>query len=295
VAALLATAIMVWGRPASADEVVLEHVGLALVANLELPDGKRLADGPVAILVHGTLAHHGVELVRNLQAGLKQRGLASLAITLSLGLDGRKGMLDCTLEHAHRASDAVDEIAAWIAWLEARGVSEAALIGHSGGAQQVALFASVEPLGTVRKLVLIAPPVEAPDAMARRYREAFGADLTDLIARAQKLVDDGEEDALIEAAGFLQCKDVRVAAAAVLDYYDPEQKRSAIGLLEEVKRPTLVVAAGADTVSPDVARHVEARKPGSHVTTLVLDGADHAFKGRHMNPLTNTIADFLRR
>lgn len=282
-------------RPAAAEDIVLEHLGLALVARLELAPDKRLEEGPVALLVHGTLAHHAAEPVRGLQMALQQRGIASLAITLSLGLDARRGMFDCTLEHAHRASDAVDEIAAWIAWLETRGAPAVILVGHSGGAQQVALFASVDPTAVVKKVVLVAPPVESPDTAASRYRKAYGASLADLIQRAEKLVEDGDEDALIDAAGFLSCKGVRVAAASVLDYYDPQQKRTALGLLDEINRPVLVAAAGADDISPDVSRHVAAANPGTHVSTIVIDGADHAFRGRTVEQLADAVAGFIRR
>jgi pimeloyl-ACP methyl ester carboxylesterase len=294
-AAATVLAVLSSPPPAAAEDVVLEHLGLAFVARLELPPGKSLDEGPVALIVHGTLAHHAAEPVRGLQAGLQRRGIASLAVTLSLGLDARRGMFDCTLEHAHRASDAVDEIAAWIAWLEARGAGSIVLAGHSGGAQQVALFASVDPIAAVKKVVLVAPPVDTLDVAASRYRKSYGANLADLIQRAEKLVADGEEDALIDAAGFLTCKSARVAAASVLDYYDPGQKRTAIGLLDEINRPVLVAAAGADDVAPDVPRHVAAANPGAHVSTIVIDGADHAFRGRHMDLLADGVAGFIRR
>ncbi|MGI9383086.1 MAG: hypothetical protein ACR2PO_08015, partial [Methyloligellaceae bacterium] len=132
--ACLAPALLV--SPVLAEEVSIEHKGLALLGSLEVADGASLAQDGAVLLVHGTLAHHRMEIMATLQALLKERGLNSLAITLSLGLDRRQGMYDCGLTHRHRHSGAQAEIAAWVAWLQARGAGAITLLGHSRGGNQ---------------------------------------------------------------------------------------------------------------------------------------------------------------
>lgn len=291
---LLLAAVLQLGSSASAEEVRREHIGLALLGNLEVPAGKRIEGAPVALIVHGSLAHHGMEIVTELQSRLKAQGVTSLAITLSLGLDARRGMLDCTVEHDHRASDAVEEISAWIDWLKERKAASVHLVGHSRGAQQVAQYAAGEPDDAMGRIVLVAPPTDTPAEAAARYREAYGADLDQVLAGATKLVQDGEEDTILDLPGFLSCKPARVTAAAAIDYYDPERKRAASGLLASIKQPVLVVAGSADHVSPEVAARVAAAKPGPHVTIETIDGADHFFRDLFADDLAEKVAGFLK-
>ena len=247
--------------PCAAAEVRFEHVGLSLLANLELPEGKTLSQAPVALVLHGTLAHHDMEIIKALQTGLRTRGVATLAITLSLGLDSRRGMFACEREHDHRSADAIDEIGAWMAWLEERGATSPTLIGHSRGAQQVASFASVAPKRAAHRLVLIAPPSDTAEMAVQSYRTAFSADLPALLANAKKLIETGEEDTLIAVPGFLHCRAVRVTAAAFFDYYDPDKYAVPLGILDGLENTVLVVAGSSDRVSPDVAARLAARPP----------------------------------
>jgi hypothetical protein len=113
-------AILLWGAPVWAEEVKIPHDGLTLNADLTRASGKTLADG-VVLIVHGTLAHNRMETIRNLSDVLVDRGLSTLAINLSLGLDDRHGMYDCKFAHRHRYLDSGREIGAWLNWLKTRG------------------------------------------------------------------------------------------------------------------------------------------------------------------------------
>ena len=77
------------GRSA-AEEVTLEYLGLDVTANLEIAQGKSLKDGAV-LLVHDTQGHGRMEFMASLQDGLRDHGINSLAITLGLGIDKRRG------------------------------------------------------------------------------------------------------------------------------------------------------------------------------------------------------------
>jgi alpha/beta superfamily hydrolase len=132
IAVLIVFAIwfVVPAKSAHAEEVTLPYKGVTLNANLELAEGKQLADGGV-LITHGTLAHSGMEVIATLQELFKQHGRSTLAVTLGLGVDNRHGMYDCKTPHTHRHTDAVNELAAWLDWLKGRGAQQVVLMGHS--------------------------------------------------------------------------------------------------------------------------------------------------------------------
>ena len=282
-------------RPSVAEEVRLEHVGLSFLGNLELPQGKTLAQAPVALVLHGTLGHHDMEIIKALQAGLRTRGIATLAITLSLGLDSRRGAFACEREHDHRSADATDEIGAWIAWLEGRGAKSPTLVGHSRGAQQVASYVASTPKRAANRLVLVAPLSDTAEMAIQSYRTAFAGDLSEILADAKKRIDAGEEDTLIQAPGFLYCRAARVTAAAFADYYDPAKYAVPLGILGELENTVLVVAGSDDRVAPDVAARLAARPPNPRVTLQVIDGADHFFRDLFADDLADVVSTFIHR
>ena len=164
------------GLPAQAAEVELPHAGLTLNGNLELADGRTVPDG-VVLITHGTLAHGRMEITRSLQDLLRERGVSSLAITLSLGVDRRAGNYDCSVPHTHRHADAVSEIAAWVGWLKAKGATSVTVLGHSRGGNQTAWYAAEHRDPVVNKVVLIAPMTQDAAATAAGYQRAFKKDV----------------------------------------------------------------------------------------------------------------------
>ena len=115
---------------AGAKEIKINHGNLILNAELHLSDGKTLKDG-VVLMVHGTLAHNGMDTIKNLAAVLNERNFNTLAINLSLGIDNRHGMYDRAFPYHHKHPDALDEITAWFDWLKAQGAGNVAVLGHS--------------------------------------------------------------------------------------------------------------------------------------------------------------------
>src|SRR5690606_31014262 len=109
--------------------VELDIAGKVALADLVQPEATE-ANG-VLLIVHGTLAHKDMELIEALQTALADRGFASLAPSLTLGLDRREGMYDCAQPHTHAHEDAVAEIGAWVKWLKDNGTQQVWLLGHS--------------------------------------------------------------------------------------------------------------------------------------------------------------------
>lgn len=267
---LLCLALAALVPPVLAEEVSIDHRGLGLVGSLELADGASLERDGAVLLVHGTLAHHRMEIMATLQALLKERGLNSLAITLSLGRDRRKGMYDCGLAHRHRHSGAQAEIAAWVAWLQAKGAGQVTLLGHSRGGNQVAIYGRTRPHEAVRRLVLIAPSTWTFEKAAKSYGRRSKVALSDRLEAARKLVAEGRGDQLLEDIPFLHCRTARVAAAAFVDYYAPNEDRFTPGILPSIERPVLVISGSADTVVPDLAQALQRLAPGKSVATKII-------------------------
>jgi hypothetical protein len=93
----MAVAVMLHINAVQAAPVSQEYLGLEVSGNLELAAAKTLEKDGAVLIVHGSLAHHRMEVIAKLQDNLKTLGVNSLAITLSLGLPKRSGMLDCKL------------------------------------------------------------------------------------------------------------------------------------------------------------------------------------------------------
>lgn len=195
-----------------AKEVTISYQGLTLNANLELAAGKKLADGAI-LITHGSLAHRGMESLLNFQSLLNEKGYNTLAINLSLGLDNRHGMYDCPVPHRHRYTDAADEIGVWLDWLKKQGAKRVALLGHSRGAAQTALYAA-ERNNALTKAVILLAPATLDNASPGEYAQRFQQPLMPLLERAQKLVKTGKGDSLLEHVGLLTCADTSATAAS---------------------------------------------------------------------------------
>ena len=272
---------------AMAAEVSLSFRGLALSGALVLAEGKDPADG-IVLITHGTLAHHRMEIVATLQALLAERGLSSLGITLSLGIDARRGMYDCALAHRHRQSGAADEIAAWVRWLGAHGARRIALMGHSRGGNQTARFAAEADHPAVVAVVLLAPATRNAEVAARRYAAAGGGELASVLERARR----AEPDDMLKGVRFLFCRDTSVAAGSFLDYYADDRRHDTPSLLPEIAKPTLVIAGSADRVVPDLPQRVAPFL--DHDTRLVVvEDAGHFFRDLFAEDVADAVAEFL--
>lgn len=261
---------------AQAEPVQIKPSLLRLNGNLDLPAGKSVADG-VVLIVHGTLSWYGQETIAALQKNLEARGVGSLAITLSLGVDDRQRTRRCDVVHDYAVAGAKREVGLWIDWLAGQGARTVDLLGFSRGGAQVATFAP--ELARARRVVLLAPAFASADEQARAYQSAFGHPLAPEIAEARKNPLDQR------SVDFLTCKQAPVLNATFLDAYADLPPSLAV----KTGHPTLVVVAGKDEVVPDLA----AKLP-SDVKPVVIDGASHFFLDLHGEEAADAIAKFLK-
>ena len=286
------------GTSASAEEVSTRFRGLSLLGNLELAEGKGLESG-VALIVHGTLAHRGMEIISELQKHLKSRGTSTLSITLSLGIDRRTGPFDCGALHAHRPTDALDEIDAWIGWLKTSGATDIALIGHSLGGNQVAVYAADRNDPSIGSIVLLAPGTFDAVRAAERYKARFGVDLNEVLANAQDKVRAGHAVDRIQGIGFLNCENATATAGSVVAWYGPDSRRHTPALLPRMVPRTLVIVAGSDEIVPDLADAVAplARDAGAgrgEIRVHTVEGADHFFRDLFIEDAADVMAEWLK-
>lgn len=277
-AAAAAIAVLLTYQTASAEDKAVQtrQGNLTLNGNLALAAGKTVKDG-VVLITHGTLAHNGMEVVKAMQAGLADRGINSLAITLSLGLDNRQGMYDCAVPHKHKHTDALDEIGAWLGWLKGQGASKAVLMGHSRGGAQTALFAAERADSMVSKVVLLAPMTYDEKAERETYQTKYGKKLAEPLGKAVALVKAGKGGEMMTATDFIYCPGATVSAAAFADYYQPDQRLGVVAPLAKIKVPTLVIAATDDQVVKGLPEAVKPLADGKKVKLVTVSNADHFF------------------
>ena len=262
---------------ASAEPVQIKPSLLRLNGNLEMPAGKTATDGIVVIL-HGTLSWHGQETIVALQKNLKARGVGSLAITLSLGVDDRQRTRRCDVKHDNALAGAKREMGLWLEWLKGQNAKYVDLLGFSRGGAQVAAFAP--EFQDVRRVVLLAPAFATSVEQAEIYKRAFGHDLAAEIEEARKAPLQQR------TVDFLTCKQAPVLNATFLDGNSEMPPR----LAAKTGHPTLVVVAGKDEVVPDLAKRLP-----SDVKPVVIDGADHFFHDLYGEEAADVVAKFLTR
>lgn len=275
-----------------AQEVSLTHGGLTLNASLETT-GDDWRQGPVVLMTHGTLAHGRMEIMRTLQEVLKDRGISSLSMTLSLGLDDRRDLYDCATPHSHKHSDALEEIGAWLGWLKSQGVGQAALLGHSRGGNQVARFVVEHPEAPLSAVILVAPQTWDEAAAAADYQKRFGTELAPRLEVAQGLQAEGKGGEPMAPVGFIYCADASATADAFISYHAPDPRMDTPALLSDIKVPLLVVAGTEDDVVPGLVEKVGPQADGERLRLLVLDGADHFFRDLYAEEIGDAVQSLL--
>jgi pimeloyl-ACP methyl ester carboxylesterase len=249
-------------------------------------------EGPVFLLLHGTLAHAGMDTIAGLADALEESGYASLSITLSLGESDRQGMYDCAATHVHRHEDAGAELAVWLEWLAARGAGPVVLLGHSRGGNQAARFA-VEQHPRLEALVLLAPQTWNADEHGQGYEQRFGAALAPLLAQAEALVAAGRGDELIDVPGFLYCEDARLSAAAFVSYYATDPDMDTPTVIRRSKLPVLVVAGSEDPLTAGIESSLAEQTGAGDIELVLIDGADHFFRDLYAYDVVEAVEAFL--
>jgi pimeloyl-ACP methyl ester carboxylesterase len=288
----LALSLAFAATAANAEDVTITHGTVTLNANLETA-GTEWQKGPVVLMTHGTLAHGRMEIMQSLQSALKDRGISSLSMTLSLGLDNRHGMYDCATPHTHRHADAVEEIGAWLGWLQSQGVARVALLGHSRGGNQSARFAAEHPDAPLSAVILVAPQTWGESDAAADYQKRYGKELAPQVEQARQLEAAGKGGSRLEHVDFVYCPDSAATASAFLSYYAPDPRMDTPHLIPEIEAPVLVVAGSEDDVVKGLTEKVQPLADGQRVRLIVVDGADHFFRDLYAEEIADAVQELL--
>lgn len=290
--AALAFALGMAFTAVQAEEVTVKQGDTTLRAELTLADGKTAKDG-VILLLHGTFAHNKMEIMQSLTDLLKEKGYNTLAVNLGFGVDKRPSdMLDCSIEHKHKHEDAVAELDTWMNWLKGQGASKVVVLGHSRGGNQAAWYAAEHDSDLLTKVVTVAPATFDPDKSGQEYEERYKKPLADIMAAAQKLVDAGKGDTVMELPGLVYCEQAKATANSVLGYYKPDERRNTPSLLPKIKKPMLIVMGSADEVVADLPAKLEGIKQ-DNLTVETVEGADHFFLDLYADELADKVATFV--
>lgn len=280
---------LISGSAVAAEPVVVEQkIGnlTALADWVQADDAEAAA--PVILLLHGTLADKDQELIDTLQELLSERGISSLAPSLTLGIDRREGAYDCAVPFRHTHEEAADEMAVWAQWLKVQGHNNIVAAGHSRGGNQAALFARARPELT-QKLVAIAPAVGRENAIrAKRYKSRYRADRSAVLASA----DQGGD--LIDVPGIVYCRDTKATPAAIRSYIGGAfADRDTPSIVTKLPMPVLVIAGSADTTVPEVPGRMATIADGERVRLEIIEDADHFFLDFYAEDAADLIAEFV--
>lgn len=278
-----------------AEEVRIAYNGLTLNAELSLADGANLGDG-VVLVVHGTLAHNAMETISGLSAVMNERGLATLAINLSLGVDDRHGMYDCATPHRHAHMDALGEIDAWMTWLQDQGAGSVSLFGHSRGGNQAARYAAEKGHPLLRDVTLLAPATWDAERAAEAYEKSHGAPLSVMLKKAEDRIAAGKGSDFLDGAGLLYCPSGSdVTADSFAAYYRADPRFNTPDILTEISVPVLVIAGSEDTVVRNLANSVAPMADGVRLTFATVDGADHFFLDLYAEDVVDFMEELFNR
>ncbi len=278
----------------AAKDVTVEHQGIALNGTLDLAAGKALADG-VILMVHGTMAHKDMEIMRQFRGMFRKNGYSTLAVNFGLNVDNRRDFYDCARPSTHRKADALGEIGAWLDWLQASGAKRVVLFGFSRGGQQAAWFAAERDHAAIASLVLLAPINPGEFAQALRYEMQFSKPLKPLLDQAHALIKAGKGQSRMEKVPFLTCPETSVTAESFVSYYAPGPQIEMPALLKRVKKPAFVVVAGGDTIVRNLDQQIAHLVDGTRLQMALVSGSDHFFRDLYGEDALDEILKYLRR
>ena len=289
---VVAWVLVIGAERAIADEVTILHQGITLNGERVLAEGKQMSDG-ILLLTHGTLAHNKMEIIATLQELLAENEISTLAINLSLGVDNRHGSYECSVPHKHQHTDAVDEMAAWLEWLEQQGVKQIDVMGHSRGGNQVAWLLAEQDRASIRKGVLLAPATWSEEKATKGYQKRYNKPLSEIYERATALVAAGKPSQMMGPMGFIYCAESQATAEAVVSYYRPDSRKNTPDLLPKIGKPLLVIEGTEDSVVGRIAEQAT-EQDRARFQFVMVEGAGHFFRDLYLEEVAEEVVEWLQ-
>ena len=263
------------------------------------------ADGDVAvILLHGTLAHNRMEIIKTLATLMSEDyGYPVLTPNLSLNEKNRMGdsiqtstksyasLTACDIDHTHKYEDSLAELGVWVEYLKQQGFEKIIVAGHSRGGRQVSAFLAKhfsDP--KIVGGVLIASGLSRNERNIENYKKDTGLDLRKLLTEFSKLRDTE----YVDVPKFIYCEKPRVTAGAFISEYEDNPAHSAPYNVAKIQNmPILVIGGSEDTIVPNIAADFESLSDQSNLRVEIIEGADHFFRDLYADDAAMMIVDLI--
>ena len=259
--------------------------GLRLEGALRMPaNGISAADADVVILHHGVGGNfYNAHFFEVMTERLLDLGYAVLRVNNrghDLAYNSPVGRLGAAFESV---DDCRVDFTAWLDLAAEKGLTRAALWGHSLGAVKTIYFLASQGDPRVQWAIATSPPqFSYSDYMSRPDSHLFKA----YFDEATRLAESGHPDAVFPVT---IPTNVILAAKTYLDKYGPEERFDIVKLLPSVNIPVLLTIGtneGATMESPDrfsflglagQVTSLAAKRPS--LTFEHIAGADHFYTG----------------
>ena len=279
---------------ARAEPLVEQFRGLQLNAELRLAPGRSLEDG-IVLMLPSPLGHHRMELIVNVQDVLAEKGVSTLAPSLSLDYDNRRWYIDCDSEIRFTADGIFDEIEFWIAWLKRAGVRHVTLFAHSLSANYATLYLARRAATGVDGLVLFAPATLAyGEQGVKRYESRFKVSLRDVLTRADRYIAEGRgAEAMAEPTDFYFCPAAKVTANAFVSLYRDLGSQDFPRLWRTLATPSLMVIGTGDQRSPQIEEEAKRASEGGEIRLITIENGGHFFRGLYTDEAATAMVEFI--
>ncbi|PCI64687.1 MAG: hypothetical protein COB38_12495 [Gammaproteobacteria bacterium] len=230
-------------------------------------------NSPFFLILHGTFAWHGMELINALQENLNEESYGSLAITLSLSENNRSSFFDCTHPIISKHQDAQEELNFWLTWIEGKGYKNIHIIGHSRGGVQVAQF-SANQSKRIKKVFLIAPMVWSSKQTANSFKHENERNLS----KALKTASIQPSDQLFNINQALHCSNTKISNEAFISYYHSKPIKNTVELLPQTKNSIYIYLGDSDPLTSAFNQYYSKVGKLKHVVLKTIEDADHYFR-----------------
>jgi pimeloyl-ACP methyl ester carboxylesterase len=170
-------------------------------------------------------------------------------------------------------SDMADDLAAWLGVLRARGHRRIVLGGHSAGAVGIIRAQVHSPADGVVGVVAASAPEYAYEVAEKQLGEQFSS----AYATARRAAESGRGDDVFTPGVPLSAwytHDVYV------DTFHPDARNSVSALAPRLRTPVMFAYGSKDARLSTGAHNRLSNMEGLRQSVVVIDGADHNYRGR---------------
>ena len=241
------------------------------------------------LMVHGVGWNFYRGLMKKMAERLANRGFTTLSMNtrghdwLARGGSGRDfvGAAFETIE------ESIFDLDGFIDYLEAKGFTRLALIGHSLGAVKVLKYQAEHQRPSVKTVVSVSSPDLSPGNLLGK------AELSLDYEAAEQLMKNGESESLIRG-NFASDMDVYFSAQTIVNKYGPEGRGDARKFISRINVPTLITTGSEEKKISEYGKQLAELARSTVLTRTEIEGADHFYKGKE-DQLELILYDWLRR